>query len=486
MDRYIKAFPQLLMAEASAEAHLSTVSHHDHARYVPKSIVGYGAYATVLKIERVGSGELSCLKVMESHDEHQHRNALHMLTREARLTNASSSFATMRIHSIYEGLHLSPEVLRTMAPPTTPTAAAALNENKGSFFCGCLMEYFEGGTMNQEISARRRKRLPLGEAQAGFLFLQVALALAEAHRNGVMHRDVKPSNIFMRASGLVCLADFGLASDNPRSTTLCGTPFYIAPEMWLGQPYDSKVDVWSLGVVLYELLTFARPFVPADPTARTNDDIKAVILSGQAPPPLPDTISEPFRALVADLLTPDPAARPTCEQVLQYPLCKALTVLFLRAVRVQAVGAVLEGQIVGLCLRFIRSPKTPLGSSHTHSSAGLSTSNSDAALMTRPRPTQHRTATSVTFGPWYRTTVTLDTAGESIVITADDTANETLSFEMKDIAAAFPSSYPTLTGNHEGIVVLVSTAGLTLRVQFVSIEEAQNFAATVDRITAAH
>lgn len=164
-----------------------------------------------------------------------------------------------------------------------------------------VTELVEGETLRVRLA---RGALDLREAVD--VAVQVASALAAAHAQGIVHRDVKPENIMIRKDGIVKVLDFGLAkllggtpeaqSDTTRlpSATLpgvvLGTLRYMSPEQARGLEVDPRTDIWSLGVVAYELLTGACPFAGA-----TNSDVVAAILRTE-PPPLtataPDTSPE--------------------------------------------------------------------------------------------------------------------------------------------------------------------------------------------------
>lgn len=123
-----------------------------------------------------------------------------------------------------------------------------------------VMEYMPGGDVAQLL--RREGRLPWRRAVR--LALQAAEGLAEAHRMGLVHRDVKPANFLLDQSGQLKVADFGLVqrigySKAPAGIAL-GTPAYMAPEQGLGHPVGPGADVYSLGVTLYQLLTGSKPF----------------------------------------------------------------------------------------------------------------------------------------------------------------------------------------------------------------------------------
>jgi len=122
------------------------------------------------------------------------------------------------------------------------------------------MEYLEGESLDALIS--RRAAVPLAQ-KVGYL-VQTCRALQYAHRRGVIHRDIKPANIVVTVEGVVKVVDFGIArlAENPKTQTgtMMGTLGYMSPQQIRGNRADARSDIWSLGVVLYELLTYRRPF----------------------------------------------------------------------------------------------------------------------------------------------------------------------------------------------------------------------------------
>jgi serine/threonine-protein kinase len=122
------------------------------------------------------------------------------------------------------------------------------------------MEYVEGKTLREVMDAGA----PLKVDTACRIACDVAAGLGAAHRQGVVHRDVKPANIMVGPGGAVKLMDFGIArlpeGMRTRTGLVLGSPTYIAPEQIVGAPVDGRYDLFSLGVVLYEMLTGAVPF----------------------------------------------------------------------------------------------------------------------------------------------------------------------------------------------------------------------------------
>ncbi len=133
-----------------------------------------------------------------------------------------------------------------------------MGEEEGSPFMA--MEFVEGVSLGQLL--KTRGSLPPGEALA--LTRQIARGLAYAHEQGVVHRDVKPDNILVDAKGRAVVTDFGVAhleaSDMTRTGEILGTPHFMSPEQVTGQPLDGRSDLFSLGVVLFQILSGDRPF----------------------------------------------------------------------------------------------------------------------------------------------------------------------------------------------------------------------------------
>jgi serine/threonine-protein kinase len=177
-----------------------------------------------------------------------------------------------------------------------------------------VMELVTGETL-----AARLSRGPLSERIARVYGAEIADALAAAHDRGVIHRDLKPGNVMIDERGRLKLLDFGLALYRPASVSsadstadalsgaLVGTLPYMAPEQLLGRALDARADLYSLGVLLYEMTTGRRPFQAEPATALINE-----ILNAPAPPPSTwaPALSEDGSRLIQALLDKDPARRP--------------------------------------------------------------------------------------------------------------------------------------------------------------------------------
>ena len=180
-----------------------------------------------------------------------------------------------------------------------------------------VTEFVDGGTLKDWAAGRRRTWQEIVE-----LLLGVADGIAAAHSAGITHRDIKPANILITKSGYAKLADFGLAKlveqaaraapDDPtrtlteaptRAGIVVGTIAYMSPEQASGQPVDSRSDVFSFGVVLYELLTGRKPFA-----GKTDLEVLQAIIHG-APQPLPEGVPPTVRIVMEKSLEKDPMDR---------------------------------------------------------------------------------------------------------------------------------------------------------------------------------
>ncbi|MFE4824768.1 serine/threonine-protein kinase [Streptomyces sp. NPDC056704] len=177
-----------------------------------------------------------------------------------------------------------------------------------------VMELVDGWNLAQERSLRR----VLPPAEAAAITAQAAAGLCAAHQQGVVHRDVKPANVMLTTDRTVKITDFGIArfaeqaaSNLTATGKIIGTADYLAPERALGRPAQPASDVYSLGCVLYELLTGRPPFTGATSLAVVQQHVSAT----PAPPDhLRPDIPQPLSDYVHHMLAKDPAHRPTAEQ----------------------------------------------------------------------------------------------------------------------------------------------------------------------------
>jgi eukaryotic-like serine/threonine-protein kinase len=171
-----------------------------------------------------------------------------------------------------------------------------------------VMECVSGRSLSEVL----REDAPLEPARAARIAAQVARALGAAHAAGIVHRDIKPGNVMVGADGAVKVLDFGIAraldgATLTQGTAILGTAGYIAPEQALGERADERADIYSLGCLLYALLTGRAPFTGDAPAAvlhqQVNSDPRAPSARNRAVPPALD-------AIVMQMLAKSPAKRP--------------------------------------------------------------------------------------------------------------------------------------------------------------------------------
>lgn len=173
-----------------------------------------------------------------------------------------------------------------------------------------VLELADGGDLAQLVQAFKQRGKLIPEPAIWSYFSQVCAALQHMHMNRIMHRDVKPSNVFITRDKMVKLGDLGLGRFfNPKSIaarSLVGTPYYMSPERVLEQEYEYSSDVWSAGCLLYEMAALQSPFFN---DARNLFSLLKKIVRSEFPPIPSNLYSDELRALVAVCMDPDPMKR---------------------------------------------------------------------------------------------------------------------------------------------------------------------------------
>jgi len=181
-----------------------------------------------------------------------------------------------------------------------------------------VMDLMKGGELYEEIV----KRKSFSEKDASSIMQQLFSALEYLHAKGIVHRDLKLENLLLVKDNdpnlTLKLADFGLSKlyQGKALQTACGTPFYVAPDILLGDGYGPGVDMWACGILLYVLLSGRLPFA-----ADSDADLFKLIMVGDLvwKSPQFDTVSAEAKDLISKLIVVEPEQRWTATQALQHP-----------------------------------------------------------------------------------------------------------------------------------------------------------------------
>lgn len=236
-------------------------------------VVGKGSFAKVMQVRKVDSNEIYAMKVLKKDKIVKRKKVKHTNTER--------------------------RILEDIEHPFIVSLRFAF-QNKEKLYL--ILDYFNGGELFFHLKECGR----FDEERARFYGAEIALALECLHSHDIIYRDLKPENVLLDYEGHIRLTDFGLSKDGinirNRTTTFCGTPEYLAPEVVRGEPYGKPVDWWSLGCLMYEMLTGWPPFTD-DSRKRLYRKIK------DTEPDYPKYLSASSSTLIWDLLRKDPLRR---------------------------------------------------------------------------------------------------------------------------------------------------------------------------------
>jgi len=192
-------------------------------------VLGEGSIAAVTKVSHKASGKIFALKAINK--------------------------TKIEQHELGEQLLQEVETQESLAHPHLLRCYGHFDDR--SFFF-LVLDYASGGDLFKHMKAQPDQHL--SEEHAAYVFSQVVEGIQYLHERDIIHRDLKPENILLGDELHVFVADFGWCAKSEGRTTFCGTPCMLAPEMVQGKPYNYNVDIWALGVLLYEMLTGISPF----------------------------------------------------------------------------------------------------------------------------------------------------------------------------------------------------------------------------------
>ncbi|OHT16184.1 hypothetical protein TRFO_41981 [Tritrichomonas foetus] len=265
----------------------------DPKDYTILNLIGNGSYGSVYLVKKNSSQECFSMKVVKCNILNQQQQQY--LIREIEIMAIASypSLLCLRGFSLPSG--------------NDPTATL-------------ITDYMKNQSVFNMLSLERQKAAPpqWNMTQKYIIILGVAAGMMHLHSLSIMHRDLKPENILLDENFEPHIGDFGLAKqiilgDEKANTGKLGTPLYMAPELFSDQPYDMKVDVYSFGMIVYEILTGCRPFDEiSNPWA-----LGMKICNGERPP-ITSSISPNLRPLIESCWSQLSNARPTFADVFNY------------------------------------------------------------------------------------------------------------------------------------------------------------------------
>ena len=191
----------------------------------------------------------------------------------------------------------------------------AFLDPKDSTLC-LVMEYADKGDLYNRIKEQKKRGKYFNERDIWRIFLQLIKGLKSLHDLNIVHRDIKSSNIFLFSDGTAKLGDLNvckiLSTENNLTKTQAGTPSFAAPEVWMEKPYGLKSDIWSLGCVLYEIVTLKCPF-----RAQSLVELYNKILIGEFNK-IPKKFSQELNFIIGNMIKYEPEKRMDCDNILKY------------------------------------------------------------------------------------------------------------------------------------------------------------------------
>jgi protein kinase X len=248
------------------------LSHLSMADFEPIEMIGKGTFGRVWLVRHIGTSRFLALKVLEKET----------------IINSKQTQQVVREKEVLSECNDCPFIV---------SFVGSFQDRKRLYI---VMEFVIGGELFTRLNSI--KRMSVDDAR--FYMTEVISAISFLHHKEIIYRDLKPENIVLDALGHVRLVDFGFARhlSRGRCTSFCGSPFYIAPEMLSNSSYGTSVDIWALGVLLFELLTGNPPF-----SGSTANEVYRRILFSNVE--VPTSLDSDSRDLLYALLDPSPDSR---------------------------------------------------------------------------------------------------------------------------------------------------------------------------------
>jgi len=237
------------------------------------TVIGQGSFGKVIQVRHKSTGDIFAMKVL---------NKKNIVDRgEVEHTRAEKNILMKINHPFLMRLHYSFQTSDKLY---------------------LIMDFINGGELFFHLQNDRR----FNNERARFYAAEICLGISHLHSSGIIYRDLKPENLLLDSSGHVKITDFGLSKEglegNQRTKTFCGTPEYLAPEVLDGKAYSKAVDWWSVGTLIFEMLTGLPPFY-------CEDVQKMYSLKLSAELTIPDYVEEAAQDIIFKFLDRNPETR---------------------------------------------------------------------------------------------------------------------------------------------------------------------------------
>ncbi|KAI1231501.1 hypothetical protein IHE44_0007954 [Lamprotornis superbus] len=264
-------------------------------------VIGRGSYAKVLLVRLKKNDQIYAMKVVKKELVHDDEDIDWVQTEKHVFEQASSNPFLVGLHSCFQ---------TTSRSICNYKKSRSLNQEWKLFL---VIEYVNGGDLMFHM--QRQRKLP--EEHARFYAAEICIALNFLHERGIIYRDLKLDNVLLDAEGHIKLTDYGMCKEGlgpgDTTSTFCGTPNYIAPEILRGEEYGFSVDWWALGVLMFEMMAGRSPFdiITDNPDMNTEDYLFQVIL--EKPIRIPRFLSVKASHVLKGFLNKDPKERLGCQ-----------------------------------------------------------------------------------------------------------------------------------------------------------------------------
>ena len=252
------------------------------------SKLGEGSYSTVYKVRRKADLKMYALK-------------------KVKLKNLSEKEKKNALNEI--------RILASIKSDHIISYKEAFIEEKDQSLC-LVMEFANKGDLFQKITYYKQMQKTFEEIEIWRIFIQILQGLKCLHDLKILHRDLKSANIFLFNNNLAKIGDLNVSkvSKTGIGYTQTGTPYYASPEVWNDEAYSNKSDIWSLGCVIYEMITLHPPF-----RAESMEGLYHKVIKGKYQK-IPDKYSKDLSEILKLLFIVDPKERPSCDDLLKNPI----------------------------------------------------------------------------------------------------------------------------------------------------------------------